>query len=136
VSAAGTSSPNASDPAWAMFVWLPCVFAALVLVIWIDSAWSAFAIMFGICALLDFTPAGATIRGRNAEKLAGRGYGKRGVAKLAALELAGALGILLLLALKLGDPEYFSFGAGFAGFFIAQSISTLRMRAELRETVA
>ena len=129
------STSKARDPAWAMFIWLPCILAALVLAVQIDSVWSAFGILFGTCALLDFTPVGATIRRRNAEKLVARGYGKRGFAGLATVELAGGLGILLLLALALGDPANFSFGAGFAGLLIAQSISTWRMRAELREPI-
>ncbi|MFL9841984.1 hypothetical protein ABS767_13500 [Sphingomonas sp. ST-64] len=131
---AGSGSLNVGDPTWAMFVWIPCALMAFVLAIWIENVWNAFAIMLGICMLLDFSPVGAAIRGRNAEKLVVRGYGKRGVAKLAALELAGGLVILVLLALKLGDPDNFAFGAAFAGFFIAQSISTWRLRAELRET--
>jgi hypothetical protein len=119
-----------------MFVWLPCVLAALVLAIGIDSVWSAFAIVFGICALLDFTPVGAAIRGRNAEKLVAQGYSQRSIAELAAIHLASGLGILAFLMLGSVWPGYAGFGAGFAGFLIALSISTWRTRAELRETVA
>lgn len=136
MSAAGHSPPKAGNPAWAMFVWLPCVLMAFVLAIWIDNVWSAFAIMFGICALLDFTPVGAAIRGRNAQKLAAQGYSLRGVTELAAIFLVNGLVILALLVLGPVRPDYFVFGAAFAGSFIAQSISTWRLRAELRETVA
>ncbi|HEY0623904.1 hypothetical protein [Sphingomonas sp.] len=133
---ARSTSLNAGDPTWAMFVWFPCVLAAFALTIWIDNVWGAFAIMFGICTLLDFTPVGVAIRGRNAEKLVAQGYSRRGVAELAAIYLVAGLGLLVLLVLGPVRPDYFSFGAAFAGFFIAQSISIWRLRAELRETVS
>lgn len=125
-----------SDPTWAMFVWLPCILAAMALAVSIDNIWGAFTVVFALCVLLDVTPVGKAIRGRDSGKLIAQGYSKRGVAVLAAIHLAAGLGGLVLLVFGPVDPEYLGLGAGFAGFFIAQSLSTWRMRAELRETVA
>ena len=131
-----TNPPKGSDPTWVMFISLPCIVAASVLAGLSESALAGFAILFATCLLLDLSPAGRALRGRRSSKLAAKGYGRQGRATLAGVELAGGVGALILFALATAEPRSAGFGAALAGLFVASSISTWRIRAELRETVS